>query len=291
VSVNTNAIAHMGGREKFAYNKVLVRAYFAPLISAAFCFCAAAWQHGQSDIRSHTERARALIQAGNTAEALKEVRWIVDNHPHDPEAQFEAGALLQDLAGVAFERLERLAPDSAETHQLLGKYYEANNQLPLALREYRRALAQSPAVPGIHYLIGNVLWKSRDLDAALPELEAELGINPGHSGANQRLGNIYINRDEAARAIPYLEKAVAAEPALAEPRRDLGKAYRLVGRLDDAVRELRIAAREAPDDQAVHAQLAAAYRTQGKTAAAAEELKLLRKILDQRFEASQRKNQ
>jgi tetratricopeptide (TPR) repeat protein len=278
-------------RNPFVYNKFPMGASHRALIAALFCFCAPSAAQSPSGIRSHADRARLLIQAGKRAEALKEVRWILDNHPGDPEAQFEGGALLQDLAAVAFQRLETLAPGSAETHQLLGKYYEAHDELPRALEEYRQALAQNPSVPGIHFLIGNVLWKSRDLDAAGPELEAELRINPGHTRANQRLGNIYISSDQAARAIPYLEKAVAAEPAPTEPRRDLGKAYRLVGRLDDALRELRIAARDAPEDQTVHAQLAAVYGAKGDTVAAAEELKRLREILDRRFEVSQRKNQ
>jgi tetratricopeptide (TPR) repeat protein len=266
-------------------------AWHRAVIAALFCICPQSRAQGLSEIQRHSDKARSLMKSGNTAEALKEVRWILENHPSDPEAQFESGALLQDLAAAAFQRLERLAPDSAETHQLLGKYYEAHQQLPRALDEYRLALAKNPSVPGIHFLIGNVLWKSRDLDAALPELEAELQINPGHTRANQRLGNIHINRDQAALAIPYLERAVAAEPALTEPRRDLGKAYRLVGRLDDALRELRIAARETPDDQTVHAQLAAVYRSKGDTVAAAEELKHLREILDRRAEEAQRKKQ
>jgi tetratricopeptide (TPR) repeat protein len=236
------------------------------------------------------ERTRAMIRAGRTSEALLEVRRILKAYPGNPEAQFEAGALLQDLAGSTFQRMQQLAPDSAETHQLLGKYYEARGRLPEALGEYRRALGAKGSAPGLHFLIGNVLWKNRDFEAALPEFEAELRVNPGHSKANQRAGNIYIHLDQPERALPYLEKAVAGEPTLLEARRDLGKAYRHVGRLDEAIRQLQIVLEQSPQDESAHAQLAAVYRAKGDLARAAEELKLLRELLKKRSEAAERKD-
>jgi len=246
-------------------------------------------QRPVATVREQVARVHALIRGGKTSEALKEIREMLDSHPGDPEAQFEAGEVLQELAGLTFKRIEQLAPDSVETHELLGKYYEAQGKLPDALAEYRVALDKNSHTPGLHFLAGNILWKQRDFDAAVPELEAELRINSNHSLANHRMGNIYIARDEASRALPYLEKAVQGEPLLLDARRDLGKACRLTGRMKEALEQLTFVAEHRPDDDSVHAQLAAVYRALGNTSKAMAELKLQRELLQKRSEAARRK--
>src|SRR5205823_14838726 len=98
------------------------------------------------------ERVHAFLNSGKTSEALRQIREMLDKHPGDPEAQFEAGSILQELAGTTFRRMGRLAPDSFETHELLGKYYEAQGKLPEALAEYRFALSKNSNAPGLPFL-------------------------------------------------------------------------------------------------------------------------------------------
>ncbi|MCU1273892.1 MAG: hypothetical protein JWO48_1323 [Bryobacterales bacterium] len=260
-----------------------------PICFTLLFFFAQVPQRPVATVREQVERVHAFINSGKTSEALRQIREMLDNHPGNPEAQFEAGAILQELAGTTFRRMGRLAPDSVETHELLGKYYEAQGKLPEALAEYRAALDKNSRAPGLHFLAGNILWKQRDFEAALAELESEVRINPDHSTANHRIGNIYIARDETARAIPYLEKAVRAEPALLEAHRDLGKAYRLAGRMNEAIEQLTFVAAHRPDDDSVHAQLAVVYRALGNTEKAAAELKLQRELLQKRSEAARTK--
>ena len=257
-----------------------------PICFLLIFFLAQVPQRPAATVREQVERVRALLNIGKTSKALRQIREMLESHPGDPEAQFEAGAILQELAGTAFKRMERLAPDSVETHELLGNYYEAQGKLPNALAEYRMALVKNSQAPGLHFLAGNILWKQRDFDAALPELESELQINPNHSRASHRIGNIYLTRDESGRAIRYLERAVRGEPSLLEARRDLGKAYRLSGRTNEALEQLTYVAEHRPDDDSVHAQLAAVYRALGKTDKALAELKLQRELLQKRSEAA-----
>jgi len=239
-------------------------------------------------VQEQMDRVHALINAGKTSDGLQKLREMLDTHPGDPQAEFEAGTVLEELAGATFKRMERLAPESAETHELLGKYYEAQGKLPEAQAQYRLALQKNSRAPGLHFLVGNILWKQRDFDAALLELQAELRLNPDHSMANHRIGNIYMLRDETGRAIPYLEKAVRGEPSFLAGRRDLGKAYRLAGKLTDALRQLTFVEERSPDDESVHAQLAAVYRALGNNEKALAELKLQRELLRRRSGAARR---
>src|SRR5713226_9584731 len=242
-----------------------------------------------ANLRARIYLARTLLQADQVPLALRELQSLLDMHPGDPEAQFQAGRMLQELAERRFAKLERLAPDSAETHELLGRYQEAQRRLKEALSEYRLALQRSPAGPGLHFLVGNIHWKLRDFDAALPELEAELRVNPDHALGNQRIGNIYVERREASGALPYLEKAVRGDPNLLEAHRDLGRAFRLLERFSEALPEFQFVAQRQPEDDTVHAQLAAVYKALGQPQRAAAELEIHQRIVQKRLEATQKK--
>jgi tetratricopeptide (TPR) repeat protein len=233
--------------------------------------------------------SRTLVSEDKVPEALRQLGLLLEFHAGNPEAEFQAGQLLQDLAESRFARLQKLAPGSAETHELLGKVYEARGKLKQALAEYRLALERDPSGPGLHFLVGNIYWKLGEFDAALPELQAELRLNPNHSMANHRVGHIYVSRHAPAEAIPYLERAIGGAPDFIEAHRDLGKAFRLEGRYREALAELRFVAEQRPDDTTVHAQLAAVYRALGDSARAREELKLHEQILEKRRQAAQRR--
>jgi tetratricopeptide (TPR) repeat protein len=233
--------------------------------------------------------ARALIQEERVPEALREVRILLERFPADPEAQFQAGRLLQELAGSRFARLQRLAPDAAGTHELLGKYYEAQGRLQEALTEYRLALERNPEGRGLHFFAGNVYWKLRKFDEALRELQAELALNPNHTLANHRVGHIYVSRREAGEAIPYLQRALGGDSSFLEAHRDLGRAFRMLERWEEALREFQFVAERRPEDDTIHAQLAAVYKALGDKKRAAAELEMHERILRKRLEAAQRK--
>ena len=108
--------------------------------------------------------------------------------PDNPEAKFAAGEIFQELAALRAEQLQRVAPDSAAAHELLGKSLEARGKLNEALAEYRKALEKGPATPGLHFLAGNLEWKLKNFDAAEAELLDELKLNPHHAMANLQNG-------------------------------------------------------------------------------------------------------
>lgn len=229
---------------------------------------------------------RTLIERGRAVEAVRQLDILLKANQADPDVRFEAGQLLQQLGDARMGDLQRMAPDSAEAHQLLGRSHEARSQLKEALAEYRLALEGSPSAPGIHFFIGNILWKQRDLDAAATEFESELTTNPNHTLANLRLAQIELARDRAAAAVPLLRKAVAGDATLLEAHRELGKALRVTGNYEEAVRELDWVARRRPEDDSVHAQLAAVFRAMGETERANQEMRLHRAILQKKLNAS-----
>jgi Flp pilus assembly protein TadD len=234
--------------------------------------------------------ARDLIHQGKISDALPLLSALEKRGASDPEAEFAAGEILQELGALRAEQLQRVAPDSAEAHELLGKSLEAQGKLEQALTEYQRASEKAPAKPGLHFLIGNVEWKLQRLEDAQREFGAELKANPHHAMANLRMGQILLDtqRESASQAVACLREAVAGAPASLEAHRELGKALRLAHQFPEAEKELRLVESRAPSDPTVHAQLAALYKEMGEQEKAREEITIHARILREKLEASRK---
>ncbi len=244
-------------------------------------------------LAASVDSARALMKAGRTVEALREIETLQAQAAEDPNVKFAIGEMLQELAAARAEQLVKIAPESPQAHELIGKSLEAHGKLEEAAAQYKIALDKAPDLPGIAFLIGNVRWKLRDFDAAKPMLEQELRLNPAHPLANLRMGQISLatNPDEPERAIVYLQKAVLDPHAALDARRELGKAFRLAGRYQQALEQLRIVEQQVPGDSSIHAQLATVYRAMGDSAGVEREMQLQRKILEDKRLASQKLHQ
>jgi predicted Zn-dependent protease len=233
------------------------------------------------DARTRLNLARTLVEMDRVPEALMEIDRTLAG-PADAETQFQAGRILRDLAERRFAALQRLAPDSAASHELAGRHFEQRGQLPEALREYRAAIAKEPGRPGVHFEAGNILWRMRELEQATQELKSELSRTPHHGMANLRLGQVYLAGNGAGEALPFLEQAAGAMPESMEARRELGKAYRALGRTAAAKAQWEAVAKARPEDDQVHYLLGNLYRQLGDAEGARRELERHRQILDQR---------
>jgi tetratricopeptide (TPR) repeat protein len=241
-------------------------------------------------LEATVEATRELIRKGNIVAALQNLSMIGSRSPDDPESKFAVGEILQELAALRAEQLQKVAPESAAAHELLGKSLESQGKLDAALTEYGRALDKGPALPGLHFLIGNVNWKLRNFDAAQAELREELKVNPHHATANLRMGQIVLDtqREEPMRAVVFLREAVAGAQSSLEAHRELGKALRLAHKLPESMKELQFVEAKAPNDDRIHAQLAALYKETGDRERARQEIETHAKILRERLQASQK---
>ena len=233
------------------------------------------------DTGSRLYLARTLVELGRIPEALTEIERVLATSS-DPEARFQAGKLIRELAERRFAALERLAPDSAAVKELAGRRFELEGKLPDALREYRGAIVAEPDRPGVHFEAGNILWRLDELDAAAGELRTELARTPHHGMANLRMGQILLSLNEDPQAREFLERAVHEMPESTEARRELGKAYRNAGRLAEARALWEAVAKSHPEDDRVHYLLGNLYRQLGETALARRELDKHRQILARR---------
>ncbi len=89
-----------------------------------------------------------------------------------------------DLAGAIadYEAALRIA-DDANTHLNLGTAYQANNDLPKALAEYKRALAMDGKQVDGHYYLGTIYEAMKQPALALQEYKEYLRVAPTGSNA------------------------------------------------------------------------------------------------------------
>ncbi len=232
--------------------------------------------------------ARTLLKDGKIPEALREMEAALRDRPNDPEVQYQAGELLRELGDSRAARLQQLAPNSPETHELLGRSLESRGKLDEALAEYRAALHGGPDGLGRHFAVGNILWKKREFEAARAELEAELRLNSNHALASLRLGETLLSLNQPAEAAQHLRKSVGAMGSSLEAHRAMGRAFRALGQHREALEQFRIVAAGQPDDASIHTQLAGEHRALGDLAQARAESELQRKLLQAKSPAAQK---
>ena len=139
---------------------------------------------GQADLR---QTAAQLQQEGKVAEAEAAWRAVLEKQPADADAYANLGIL--------------------EARQ---EHYKA------AVRNYRKALALNPDMPGLRLDLGLSLFKGGELQAAIETFESLLKSAPESSPEALRLktliGLAHFGLGEYAAAVPLLQEAAAADP-------------------------------------------------------------------------------
>jgi tetratricopeptide (TPR) repeat protein len=191
-------------------------------------------------------QAQLLETAGQYEPAVEQYRKIIAAHPkflrarsllaeaHQRNHQIEkAVAVLEDTLTVA-------KPAEAATIQLLlGRIYEDQGRLELAISSYQAAMAQDSIKA---YALNNLALlyalRRNDLESAMPLAEQAEKLDPKHPAIQDTCGWILCLRGKDEEAVAKLVKAKAGLPDLPSVRYHLGKALLKLGRRDEARAEL-----------------------------------------------------
>jgi tetratricopeptide (TPR) repeat protein len=146
-------------------------------------------------------------------------------------ATLEQGLALQPknidllyLLGNAYERLgkrevaqmDRLAPNSFRTEQLLAESYAASNEWPSAVIHFQNAIAAAPEQPVLHVELGEVLLHAGKITQAIPEFDAELRLDSQNLRALVRRGEAALLQQKLTVALQDWSQAVAVDKLRAE---------------------------------------------------------------------------
>ncbi len=166
--------------------------------------------------------AGALEMAGQTDEALKEIRTAAETNANTPRYESRVAWILYHAKRM---------PDAAEEYEQLLKKHgsKQTSEVREVLRSARLALS-------------NIALDQGDFPQAVEWLEQVLDEYPEDAGALNDLGYLWAERGvHLQRALRMTQLAVALEPTSHAYRDSLGWAYFQLGRYEEALRELTAA--------------------------------------------------
>ncbi|HWG22390.1 MAG TPA: tetratricopeptide repeat protein [Terracidiphilus sp.] len=127
--------------------------------------------------------AIALEQQGKTAEAEAAWRAQSEQHPADPEPLAHLGQL---------EARQQRYPD--------------------AIRDYRKAMAIAPTMPGLRPNLGLSYFKNGDYKQAIEMFSPLLKAQPGDYRLSLLMGMSHYGLGQYAAATPFLKQAATGDP-------------------------------------------------------------------------------
>jgi tetratricopeptide (TPR) repeat protein len=157
--------------------------------------------------------ARAHLDLGNRAEAMKNIHEIEKNHATDLAAvsmlveqfkdQGEVGKARKLLG--AYLRNDRT---NIEFYRLLAGLYLKQGDLPKAVAVLTEALDYSPNNAGLYYSLANMQYSVKNLKKALAFVEKCCSLMPADADALNLKGNILVSLNERQPALAAFHEAI-----------------------------------------------------------------------------------
>jgi tetratricopeptide (TPR) repeat protein len=231
-------------------------------------------------------RHRAFVTL--TLVVLATTSWSAQSKLSPPEEaggayfEFVLGLHLESMgdaqgAAAAYQRAEKLDPQSAEIPAALAELYARMNRSSDAIAAGERALKADASNPEANWILGSLyarmvdLPSSRDADRqnyaqrAISSLE-KANTN-AHPGVPVMLARLYLTTRQFPKAIGLLGPFVIDQPDNAEAIALLAEAFQATGRESEAVELLERSVEESPE---LYSALAQVYENSGRWREAAK---------------------
>lgn len=131
--------------------------------------------------------------------------------PHDVDMLYLLGHTYEKLGKQEVSRLEKAAPASSWSEQLLGESYSSSTQWSFAALRFQNALALTPNRSGLHVQLGEVFLHAGKLDQAAQEFEQESRIDPESLRAMIREGEVKLIRGDIGAALDDWARALTKD--------------------------------------------------------------------------------
>jgi tetratricopeptide (TPR) repeat protein len=174
-------------------------------------------------------------------------------------------------ATAAYQRAERLDPQSAEIPAALAELYARMNRPADAIAAGERAVKANPANPEANWILGSLYARMAEMpttreadrrtftERAIASLEK--ANRNAHAGVPMTLGRLYIAGKQYDKAIALLGPFVAEQPEQVEAVALLAEVYQATGRDADAVKLLEQAVQDSPE---LYSALGQVYQNSGR---------------------------
>ncbi len=141
--------------------------------------------------------ATAQELSGHARDEVTTLRRALTVHPQNVDLLYLLGRSYERLGKAEVAELEKTAPASSWSEQLLGESYATSNNWNFAVIRFQNALAVPPARPGLHVELGETLLRARRLESAAHEFGEELKLDPNSVRALVRRGETKLIQGDA----------------------------------------------------------------------------------------------
>ena len=139
--------------------------------------------------------------------------------------------------------------ESPETYLQSGDRYRNSGNIPLALKNYQRALAINPDLAAVHERLGTIYQQQENVMEAIASFSKAVQLDPQSLASQLGLGNAYQQMGWNELAITHFQQALELHPDrfLAEYHCRLGDSLKERGRIAEAMDSYERAIATNPD--------------------------------------------
>lgn len=154
---------------------------------------------------------------------------------------------LYDVALREYRRAVAEVPANAAARFALGSLLVAVDSLDEALEQLQEAVRLDPDHPQPRFLLGHVLFQKGRFGEAEPELERVLELDPGHREARMTLAALLASTRRFEESISLYRAVLEADPGDYEGRLNLAKALVMMANTEEGLAEFDVVLAEATD--------------------------------------------
>ncbi len=218
----------------------------------------------------------AAAVLSTVSSALAQTKPSPPDRPGAAYYEFMMGLQLEgqgDSAGAsaAYERAERLDPQSAEIPAALAELYVRMNRPADAVAAGERAVKANPTNPEANWILGSLYARMSEMPA-VPDADRrtytqraitnlEKASANSHPAVPMILGRLYLADDQHEKAVAMLAPFVNEQPEQVEAVALLAEAYQATDRDDDAIALLEKSVQDAPE---LYSALGQVYQDAGR---------------------------
>jgi len=184
--------------------------------------------------------ATAQEISGELQAEVATLQRALELQPKDADVFYLLGSAYERLGKQEVAHLQKVAPGSSRSEQLLAESYAASSEWPSAVIHFQNALTAAPNRAGLQAELGEVLLRAGKVNQAIREFDEELRSSPGDLRALVRRGEAMLIQDNVDAAVRDWEISLGIDAEQTE--RILG--LRGTGFGDSALEQLPDSTRE-----------------------------------------------
>lgn len=234
------------------------------------------WNEGRDPL----QEAIDLEERGQYSTAADRLHAVLATEPRNLIAHHHLGRVYEeqkklDLAVAEYQKAIEIAPSSPKSHYLLGKALLRMGKHDEAEAALRRSLEIDAQDVGALVALGNLMVRTERFDAAIALYRRAIPLDSRDSDLYFNLGTVFQLKGDPAQAIQAYRQALTIEPRHREAMVHLGRLYQERGAVQEALTQFQRATVLRYEDPDLHFRIADLYRQAGDPTHAIRELQVV----------------